>query len=204
MKRCPRCPGGQQWHPATEEYFHRNGDKLHTYCKVCRVQRKENPQKGGRPRKIREVSTEKKSVGRPRSSICTKCGEDDLSKFYYLNGKRKAICKKCDIKQKTEEHKRNPERHKARVENWREKNPHYGRQWAYGLSEQEYWQMLTVQNNTCRICKLPFDTKRKPHVDHCHATRKVRGLLCARCNHGLGQFKDNPAFLREAANYLEQ
>lgn len=42
----------------------------------------------------------------------------------------------------------------------------------------------------------------RPHVDHCHKTGKVRGILCAECNSGLGKFKDRPEFLIKAVEYL--
>jgi hypothetical protein len=40
-------------------------------------------------------------------------------------------------------------------------------------------------------------------IDHCHATKAVRGLLCRACNSGLGHFRDNPALLLTATLYLE-
>ena len=60
--------------------------------------------------------------------------------------------------------------------------------------------MRERQGNVCGICKTPG----KPLcVDHCHATGKVRGLLCRDCNLGLGNYKDNPVFTRAATAYLE-
>ena len=70
----------------------------------------------------------------------------------------------------------------------------------YGLSLQDYRAMRERQGNVCGICKTPG----KPLcVDHCHATGKVRGLLCRDCNLGLGNYKDNPVFTRAATAYLE-
>jgi hypothetical protein len=71
---------------------------------------------------------------------------------------------------------------------------------SHGLSLQDYRAMFERQKNVCGICKTPD----KPLcVDHCHATGKVRGLLCRDCNLGLGNYKDNPVFTRAATAYLE-
>jgi hypothetical protein len=73
---------------------------------------------------------------------------------------------------------------------------------TYGLTIKEYEAMLTGQGGVCRICKPPPPKGGKLHVDHDHNTGKVRGLLCRNCNHGLGNFKDNPFLLIEAYKYL--
>jgi hypothetical protein len=69
----------------------------------------------------------------------------------------------------------------------------------YGLSLQDFGELLARQNHACGICERPFHET--PHVDHCHITRWVRGLLCGKCNRGLGHFEDNPVFLVKAARY---
>jgi len=64
--------------------------------------------------------------------------------------------------------------------------------------------MLIDQNNTCAICDVKhFDTK-KLHVDHCHSTGKVRGLLCSNCNNGMGKLGDSIERLELVINYLKQ
>jgi Recombination endonuclease VII len=83
----------------------------------------------------------------------------------------------------------------------RARSPAKWRKFAYGLSTEDYDRMLSRQNGACGICKLTF--QETPCVDHCHATRLVRGLLCRRCNTGLGCFNDDPSLLRAAAVYLE-
>jgi len=66
----------------------------------------------------------------------------------------------------------------------------------------EYKRSFDLQGGVCAICKRPSE---KTLVrDHCHATGRLRALLCALCNAGLGMFRDNPAVLRGAASYLEQ
>ena len=66
--------------------------------------------------------------------------------------------------------------------------------------------MLTAQSGGCAICgRKPEQQKRYQtlHVDHCHETGKVRGLLCDQHNLLLGQFNDDPKLLRRAADYLD-
>lgn len=80
----------------------------------------------------------------------------------------------------------------------------------YGLSLQAYDDMFKRQNGVCLICGEPETQRSNPRgkvdslrVDHCHKTRKVRGLLCSRCNFGIAQFHDDPVRLMRAAGYLE-
>lgn len=65
--------------------------------------------------------------------------------------------------------------------------------------------MLEEQGERCKICGEESGCTRRNalHLDHDHATGELRGLLCPRCNMGLGHFKDNPKLLRAAAAYLE-
>jgi hypothetical protein len=74
----------------------------------------------------------------------------------------------------------------------------------YGLSELVFRQMLNQQRGRCAVCIDPIsvEAKRGLNVDHDHDTGAVRGLLCQRCNTGLGQFRDRPDLLRAAAAYL--
>lgn len=74
---------------------------------------------------------------------------------------------------------------------------------TYGISEATYESMLAKQGRVCAICKRDPDRKRLA-VDHCHATGRVRGILCSSCNYGLGVFGDSPDRLRAAACYLRK
>jgi hypothetical protein len=70
----------------------------------------------------------------------------------------------------------------------------------YGVTKEWFNSKL---GNGCAICKVEL-TSNKVHIDHCHSTGKVRGLLCELCNKGLGQFKDNITNLENAINYLKE
>lgn len=87
----------------------------------------------------------------------------------------------------------------------REKRAAHERLRKYGLSKERFEALLTAQNASCAICKStdPYG-KGNFHVDHSHTTGEVRGLLCHHCNIGLGNFRDNPAFLQSAIGYLNE
>lgn len=74
----------------------------------------------------------------------------------------------------------------------------------FNLSADEYFNLLKIQNNKCAICKSDFTNSKFTHVDHCHKTNKVRGILCNKCNTGIGQLNHNPEILRFAAIYCEK
>ena len=73
----------------------------------------------------------------------------------------------------------------------------------YGITVNDYNEMLISQDGMCAICKTDKKIKGYFHVDHCHDTKKIRGLLCIRCNAGIGYFKDNILNLEKAIVYLK-
>ncbi len=134
---------------------------------------------------------------------CSKCGvQKDPQAFHVATGGRlRADCRDC----------RN-----AVTRAWRERTQYAGSlvqrrshlKSVYGLAEAQYDQMLTDQGGCCAICQGGLDSGRfgvNKHldVDHCHKTGKIRGLLCSKCNRGIGQLNDDPALLRAAITYLE-
>jgi hypothetical protein len=82
---------------------------------------------------------------------------------------------------------------------------------VYGITVEDYDAMLSAQNFSCFICKTTDpgavgnrDSGRKVFaVDHCHESGKIRGLLCHRCNKGLGHFLDDRENLMRAADYIK-
>lgn len=74
---------------------------------------------------------------------------------------------------------------------------------AYGITFQDYERMLAEQNGVCWICE-----EEDPHgrlaIDHCHITKKIRGLLCRNCNRALGAFRDDIKRLQKAIDYINK
>ena len=79
---------------------------------------------------------------------------------------------------------------------------------TYGITEDQYLSILKKQNGVCAICNKPEintrknGTVKKLAVDHNHKTQVVRGLLCDKCNRGLGHFNDDCKLLESAMKYL--
>jgi hypothetical protein len=159
---------------------------------------------------------------------CRLCGESKpLTEFYKAPGCVDGLrgeCRDCFRDQRHQRERDDPNRleaNRARVRRWRIDNEEYYRErkreyqqtdsykrsfrrWylreKYGLTLEQYDEMLERQGGGCAICgKPPGDIAL--HVDHCHETGRVRGLLCFACNAGLGQFKHDPELLVAAATY---
>lgn len=78
---------------------------------------------------------------------------------------------------------------------------------SYGLDEAQYQAMLAEQDGKCAICGSQHGLASRAYplyVDHCHSTGQVRGLLCQRCNAGLGMFRDQLELVNKAALYLSR
>lgn len=157
--------------------------------------------------------------------ICTCCkmSKPSTTEFFYKkSGSRSGLCKQCKVctnRKQKEYHEQNPEINKEATKRYREKNREKIREKyytkdrheytyfnsasrKYGITKEDYQQMWDKQGGFCRICSKILDGQRRPAVDHDHITGKVRGLLCSKCNTGLGQFNDNPDLLLLACDYL--
>lgn len=81
------------------------------------------------------------------------------------------------------------------------------RKHLYGLDRSEIDRIAVAQDGSCAVCGEVFDEanpKRRACVDHDHETGAIRGLLCRKCNAGLGMLRDRSDLLRAAADYLER
>ena len=85
------------------------------------------------------------------------------------------------------------------TEKYKLRNEKYRLQKLYGITPEIYQKMIEKSEGKCAICEKETD---KFHIDHCHKTNKVRGLLCCSCNLALGLFKDDLEILKKAIKYL--
>jgi len=138
--------------------------------------------------------------------ICTKCEQEKPSSEFYKRtsyGLNRS-CKDCDKAYQKEYRQKNAHRLKAKRRTEADKlrcNATRIKR-VYGLEVYEFEAMLKSSLN-CGICGSEF-TKDNPFcIDHCHVTEDVRGLLCRKCNLGIGNLNDNPSLLRKAISYLE-
>jgi len=73
----------------------------------------------------------------------------------------------------------------------------------YGIDFEQWKDMLLEQGGCCKCCGTDNPGGKNWHVDHCHDTGKVRGILCWRCNVALGQLNEDPEHIRKLATYAE-
>src|ERR1017187_3874213 len=109
--------------------------------------------------------------------------------------KRRYCKNKEDIKAKSQKWREaNKEKIRVTQKEWCKNNKKhlidYTRERKYGLTKEQYNKMYMEQLGLCAVCHEPFGDE-TPHVDHCHKTKKVRGLVHRKCNTVLGLFNDN-------------
>lgn len=158
----------------------------------------------------------------PKSRVCTACKiEKPIDEFHFApkgTHGRQSKCKPCRAIVAANWHKNRSQERRVldnkRTKQWRIDNPIKARNsellHAYGINWLEFLDMLKAHNWKCAICKTPVNVERgkgkkynRAHVDHCHATGKIRGILCTCCNSGIGMFKDSKKNLLRAVGYLE-
>jgi len=94
---------------------------------------------------------------------------------------------------------RNPEKVRAIKRRSSEK---YNRVHRYGVTDSHFHAMLQQQENKCAACGDTFAAGKSTHLDHCHKTGRVRGVLCRACNLALGFLQDSPTRISGLLTYL--
>lgn len=191
-KSCSKCKVEK---PRTAEFFARHprsADKMQSQCRACanassRAYAANNREKIAARKKAAAVHKRPETQAYMRAYYKANKERVDAANLarYYADREAISVQRKAD-------RAANPVKH----QNQR-------RLAAYGISAEQYAEMVARQKGRCEVCDEAPD-KGGLHVDHNHATGAVRGLLCVRCNTALGKLRDDPRILRAGANYLEK
>ncbi len=159
---------------------------------------------------------------------CKRCGETKPKGQFHPKSAR---CKPCHGREVVEWQRANPDKYKAKQARWHEKNKGKRKQYAqgawdrmsplarlnrsrrsrdrnlavkYGITAADWDRMYSAQGGVCALCRDPKRTGRFNTlvVDHCHATGRARGLLCAGCNVALGRLGDSAESIERVLAYL--
>ena len=135
--------------------------------------------------------------------ICRKCQLNQKNKEFYSNKNSKdglsPICKVCDnqIRKLSYYKKRDLELQKdARAYKFKQHKINE----RFNISLDEYKRLM--EEDFCHICRKTNQSNRDFHIDHCHKTNIVRGVLCSNCNTALGLLKENPDIILNALKYI--
>ena len=113
------------------------------------------------------------------------------------------ICSKCLETKGVEEFYRKAANMKASLaSSCKQCQAIYTRQYRFGLSPEQFDEILIKQGGKCPVCTLPL-TEDDQVIDHSHVTGQIRGILHSNCNALLGMANDHPEILYNAAKYLE-
>lgn len=135
--------------------------------------------------------------------VCTSCAVEKTEQEFSPDSRYKSgLRSQCDLCRRTAQERTTRNRWLRRI---------------YGITVEEYERLESEQNGLCAVCgcketrstrssKRVWEYNLTPRlvVDHDHVTGKIRGLLCHKCNVGIGQLNDDPKLLRAALTYLEE
>lgn len=142
--------------------------------------------------------------------------------WYHRNKEKVAAYKKKhyeehleDYKERARKHNKSERRKQWRIENKERISEYMKQRWlqikdskphlkkVYGITLEEYNELVNRQDGRCAGCKKTQEQLDHPlHVDHCHSTGNIRGLLCRKCNSALGYVEDSVETLENLKNYL--
>lgn len=178
-KYCSKCNKDL---PLENFYFYKNNNIIYSICKEC----------------SREIKNKKKSKSdRPRKWRL------DNKELYKKWKKRKAELKKArtrrrNLKKNRDLMKKNYEKNKDDIFNRAYK-------YFYGITLDDRNKIIEKQNGRCAICneELDLEHNRRTHLDHCHETNIIRGILCIHCNLFIAKFNDDIILFRKVIHYIQ-
>lgn len=186
IKQCRDCL--RILHLVSSSPSKKNADGVASYCKDCTNIRHEGYRRA-KAAKLGKVVTPHKPKG-PGLKWCSGCKIEQRTSAFASNRSRSdglsAYCVPC--------HNAKSDEHLERGGGAR----NYHLVYRYGITALQYDEMFAKQCGLCDLCR----ERKAEHVDHCHATRTVRALLCFNCNQGLGNFRDNETTMLAAAKHV--
>lgn len=134
---------------------------------------------------------------------CRKCKVNQPKKDFHKRSSAKdglySYCKKCTQEISSTSYAKKRGKRCAQFTEYHYKT-------NYNINYEDFLNLADSQNNCCKICKieLVFSTRssNRAVLDHCHATGKIRGVLCNSCNRALGLLKESKDVLKSALSYL--
>lgn len=165
----------------------------------------------------------------PRTKTCRQCGDTKPVEDFYRDSaardRRRPECKVCTAARRKAWYAANRTREISRVQEWRETNRDHFNAWqrrnnarperkralrdqyyrrTFGISADDVDALLHQQGGGCAICGRRPERAASLHLDHCHGTGAIRGILCLSCNQGLGKFREDADLLDAAARHLRE
>ena len=132
------------------------------------------------------------------TKVCSQCSKEKVVTEFYKRKNRPSgylsECKECTKQRNLNRYKDNPDK----INDMRAAK-------TYGISYDAVIKMREEANGVCKICgREGIKHHSRLVIDHCHATGKVRGLICSKCNTILGYCDDDPSILNKLSTYLEK
>lgn len=198
IKTCSKCKQETSFSCFCKSSIQKSS--LNPSCKECNK---------GRHRKYRAENKEKISLWHKqyRKDNPEKCRSDSNKSYAKNKNKVQARQKKYRQDNKEKEslrHKSHYEKNKHNPEFLHKQRGHFLKR-HYGITIQDYDDIYIEQGGRCAVCGThQSKLDRSLAVDHCHSTKIVRGLLCHKCNIGIGCFNDDVNLFKNVVKYLEK
>lgn len=215
-KYCPACRVMRNLSEFGKKF--KEPDGLAPYCRECS---NENNRRRYRAKQSMEPSASRRRLNAaanlaPGYKRCSACGGvKPIESFYANRAARDGRFGRCIPCVRTESRVRYRRKMgligegAARTRKPpKSQNDHHGVWNVLGLTAGEYRRIRTclkqIQRDKCAICMREFGPGVRPNIDHCHASGRIRGLLCDSCNRGIGLLRDDADTLMRAVEYLRQ
>lgn len=153
-----------------------------------------------------------------KKKFCPSCKKTKVASGWPKHKNRRgglgSVCKSCMKSSSKNWYKKNAKRRNKQTQSYYEKNKDRQKdlylQRKFGITLDQYNEMLVAQNGVCKLCNRPERAKQKSTgkvkslaVDHCHDSNRVRGLLCYHCNHIIACLGDNEESAEKLLMYMK-